>query len=88
MTGAGDLDPELAELMRLEELEREEQAARGGPPPGEFDPELAELERLMAEEVARGATVPGEFDPELAELMALERLEEERRRRDSGLPPV
>ena len=85
MSGADDLDPELAELMRLEE----EEAARGGPAPGEYDPELAELERLMAEETARGSAAPGAFDPELAELMALERLEEEqRRRRDSGLPPA
>jgi hypothetical protein len=46
----GGLDPELAELMRLEEAER---AGLGGATqsgPGGLDPELAELMRLEEEE--------------------------------------
>ncbi|HUJ07572.1 MAG TPA: hypothetical protein VLX31_15805 [Streptosporangiaceae bacterium] len=48
------LDPELAELMRLEEEERQAMATRAPLPPGELDPELAELMRLEEEERERG----------------------------------
>ena len=70
-----ELDPELAELMRLEEEERQAMTA-GGSSLGS-DAELRQLEELLAQEgqsMASGS--PGQYDDELAEL---ERLEEEER---------
>ena len=50
-----ELDPELAELMRLEAEERGEAAFLASNPQGaELDPELAELMRLEAEERGEG----------------------------------
>jgi len=49
------LDPELAELMRLEAEERDEAGFVASHPQGaELDPELAELMRLEAEERGQG----------------------------------
>jgi hypothetical protein len=52
MANASDfgLDPELAELMRLEEAERAGLGGSGPSGPGDLDPELAELMRLEDEE--------------------------------------
>lgn len=47
-----ELDPELAELMALEEGERESEATVA--PGALFDPEIAELMRLEAEERGEG----------------------------------
>ena len=57
MTSPGDLDPELAELMALEEAERTGSAGPASPAgAGGLDPELAEL---MALEEAERTGLPG-----------------------------
>ena len=73
-----ELDPELAELMALEEAERGEgEFVQANPEGADTDPELAELMSLMeAEEQRRSALGASnlqddENDPELAELMRL-----------------
>lgn len=78
------LDPELAELMRLEELERQQMATTSPLAPGQVDQEMAELLRLEEEERQGTATwmPPGIDDPELRELIRLEELE--RRRGNQG----
>lgn len=68
-----ELDPELAELMRLEAEERGEAAFVASHPHGAgLDPELAQL--MALEEQERGANPGGGFetDPELEELLRLE----------------
>ena len=72
------LDPELQELMALEEAERR---AQSGGVPVEEDPELQDL--MAQEEFERSISgpQPTDTDPEILELL---RLEEEERRRQQG----
>lgn len=81
MSSYDNLDPELAELMALEEAER---ANSTGVAPGQPQPLDPELVALMQQEAAERTGFNGpasEFDPELAELLALE---EQERRRQQG----
>jgi hypothetical protein len=64
-----ELDPELAELMRLEEAERLGLLDQG---PGGYDPDMAELMRLEADEMRALAAEGGLSAAEQAELMRLE----------------
>ncbi|HET9899335.1 MAG TPA: hypothetical protein VFQ44_30790 [Streptosporangiaceae bacterium] len=81
MTSDDNLDPELAELMALEEAERAESTGIAPGQPHRPDPELvAQMQQEAA--IRFGFTgPPSEFDPELAELLALEK---EERRRQQG----
>jgi hypothetical protein len=77
--GGAPLDPELQELMDLEEAERRA-TTPAGPPGAALDPELQAL--MDQEEAGRGATTPAGtvLDPELQELLDVEEAE---RRGDS-----